>query len=245
MLTQISSSVFCWSEIHGAARNEPYPWNSFVIRKNHRDGLVLVDPLPLPAEDEREIEALGNPAHILLTCEYHLRESESFRDHWGCDIRIHAAGAEYCEAKIDDTFQDGDLLWDRIEVIHIPDAYHSDEVAFLVRGDGNTMIVGDAVCGGRKDRGVPDGEIWINAPEYVVADLSDTRESLWKLSGHSFEKMAFGHGSPILRAAGDRFTAFLEDEEAWATLESEKAERTNPASQDFIREMEARKTRSR
>ncbi len=245
MLTQISSSVYCWSETHGAARNEPYPWNSFVIRTNHGDDLVLVDPLPLSAEEEREIEALGDPAHILLTCEYHLRESVAFRKRWGCDIRIHAAGSEYSEAMIDKTFRDGDLLSDRIEVIHIPDAYHIDEVAFLVRGDGNTMIVGDAVCGGRKDRGIPDGEIWINAPEYVVADLSCARDSLRKLTVHSFERMAFGHGSPILRAAGDRFTAFLEDDEAWATLESEKAERTNPASLEFIREMQARKTRGR
>ncbi|MDE2889222.1 MAG: hypothetical protein OXR72_13515 [Gemmatimonadota bacterium] len=245
MLTQVSSSVYCWSEIHGAARGEPYPWNSFVIRKNHRDGLVLVDPLPLSAEEESEIEAMGTPAHILLTCEYHLRESEAFRVRWGCDIRIHAAGAEYSEVLIDETYQDGDRLWDRIEVIHIPDAYHSDEVAFLVRGDGNTMIVGDAVCGGRKDRGIPDGEIWINAPEYVVAGLSGARESLRKLSGHSFQKMAFGHGSPILHAAGDRFTAFLEDDAAWAKLESEKAEKTNPASLEFIREMEARRSRGR
>ena len=77
MLTQVSSSVFCWSEIHGAARNEPYPWNSFVVRTDYGDGLVLVDPFPLFAEDARGIEAMGKPAHILLTCEYHLRESEA------------------------------------------------------------------------------------------------------------------------------------------------------------------------
>ena len=245
MLTRISSSVYCWSEIHGAARNEPYPWNSFVIRTNHGDDLVLVDPLPLSAEERKEIEAMGDPAHILLTCEYHLRESEAYRKRWGCDIRIHADGSEVSEATIDETIQDGDLLWDRIEVIHIPNAYHPDEVAILVRGDGNTMIVGDAVCGGRKDRGIPDGEIWINAPEYVVTNLSDTRKSLRKLTVHSFDKMVFGHGSPILCAAGDRFTAFLEDDEAWATLESEKAERTNPASLEFIREMQARESRGR
>ena len=206
MLKQISTSVYCWSEIHGAARNEPYPWNSFVIPTSHRDGLVLVDPLPLSAEDEREIVAMGEPAHILLTCEYHLRESEAFRERWGCDIRIHEDGLEHSEAPIDRTFQNGDLLWDRIEVIHIPDAYFPDEVAFLVRGDGNTMVVGDAVCGGRMDRGVPDGEIWINGPEYV-ADLSRARDSLRKLASHSFERMAFGHGSPILGGASDRFKA--------------------------------------
>ena len=55
MLTQVSNSVFCWSEIHGAARNEPYPWNSFIIRTNHGAGLVLVDPLPLSVEEGREV----------------------------------------------------------------------------------------------------------------------------------------------------------------------------------------------
>ena len=33
--------------------------------------------------------------------------------------------------------------------------------------------------------------------------------------------------------------------QAWAKLESERAERANPASLEFIREMDARKTRGR
>ncbi len=242
MLKQISTSVYCCSEIHGAARNEPYTWNSFVIPTSHRDGLILVDPLPLSAEEEREIEAMGKPAHILVTCEYHLRQSEAFRERWGCDIRIHPHGLGYSEAAIDETFRDGDLLWDRIEVIHIPDAHYPEEVAFLVRGDGNTMIVGDAVCGGRMDRGVPDGELWINGPEYV-ADLSRARSSLRKLARHAFEKMCFGHGSPITTGASDLFVRLVEDDAAWEKLKSEKIERTNPASLEFIRTMAARKSR--
>ena len=151
-------------------------------------------------------------------------------------------GLEHSEAPIDKAFQDGDLLWDRIEVIHIPDAHYPEEVAFLVRGDGNTMIVGDAVCGGRMDRGVPDGEIWINAPEFV-ADLTRARSSLWKLVRYAFDKMCFGHGSPILRAASVRFAAFVEGDRVWEKLESEKIERTNPDSQEFITTMAARKSR--
>ena len=93
------------------------------------------------------------------------------------------------------------------------------------------------------DRGVPDGEIWINAPEYV-ADLSRARSSLWKLARYAFDKMCFGHGSPITTGASVRFAAFVEGDRVWEKLESEKIERTNPASQEFIREMAARKPRS-
>jgi hypothetical protein len=45
MLKQISSNVFCWSELHGAARNEPYFWNSYVIRATDAQAIALVDPL--------------------------------------------------------------------------------------------------------------------------------------------------------------------------------------------------------
>ena len=241
MLTQISSSVFSWTETHGAARNEPYPWNSFVIRTNPGDGLVLVDPLPISDEEAREVEAMGDPGHILLTCNYHLRESEAFRDRLGCAIHIHEDGLKQSDAAIDATFRGGDLLWNHIEVVHIPDAHYPEEVALLVRGDGNTMIVGDAVCGGRRDRGIPDGEIWINAPEFI-ADLSLARESLRKLASHSFDKMCFGHGSPITENASDLFNEFVENDRAWKRLASEKIERTNPDSLAFLRTMAARNT---
>lgn len=226
MLKQISSTVYSWSEIHGAARNEPYLWNSYLIQVRDRNVLILVDPLPLSNEEIQEIEEIGTPTHILLTCNYHLRESQLFRQKWRCKICLHQDGLEDSEVLIDRTLQDRDLLWDLIEVIHIPDVHYAEEVAFLVKGDGNTMIVGDLVCGGRKDRGIPDGDLWINAPEYI-ADLQDARISLRALGKHSFEKLCFGHGSPITQAAKDVFNEFIENDGAWEKLKAEKVQRAS------------------
>ena len=242
MLKQISSAVHVWSEIHGAARDEPYLWNSYLIQVKDRDVLILVDPLPLSAEEFRAVEEIGTPTHILLTCNYHLRESQAFRQKWGCEVHLHQDGLRDLDVPVDGTLQDRDLLWDLMQVIHIPDVHYVEEVAFLVKGDGNTMIVGDLVCGGRMDRGVPDGQLWINAPEYIF-DLQDARNSLRKLSKYSFEKLCFGHGTPITRSAKDVFNEFIENGGAWEKLKAEKVERADASSREFLRNLETKKSR--
>lgn len=242
MLKRISSTVYMWSEVHGAARNEPYIWNSYLIQVEERGVFVLVDPLPLSDEEIREVEEIGAPSHILLTCNWHYRESHVFRQRWGCEVRLHEDGLVDSEVPIDGTLQDRDMLWGRIQVIHVPDVGWAEEVAFLVKGDGNTIIVGDVLCGGRKDRGVPDGEVWINAPEYIL-NPENARNSLRKLSEFSFEKLCFGHGTPITQAANVVFNEFIENDGAWEKLKVEKFERADAASREFLRIMETRRPR--
>ena len=107
MLKQISSAVHVWSEIHGAARDEPYLWNSYLIQVKDRHVLILVDPLPLSTEEIREVEEIGIPTHILLTCNWHLRESQAFRQKWGCQVYLHQDGLLDSEVPVDGTWQDG------------------------------------------------------------------------------------------------------------------------------------------
>ena len=242
MLKQISSTVFMWSEIHGAARNEPYIWNSYLIQVKDWDILILVDPLSLSDEEMREVEEIGAPTHILLTCNWHLRESQAFKQKWGCEVWLHQDGINDSAVPVDGTLQDRDRLWDLIEVIHVPDVRYVEEVAFLVKGDGNTMIVGDLLCGGRRDRGVLDGKLWINAPEYSL-ELEGARHSLRRLGEYSFEKLCFGHGTPITEAAKDVFGEFIENDGAWEKLKAEKVERADDLSREFLRNMEKRKSR--
>jgi len=219
MLQQISSNVFCWSETHGAARNEPYPWNSYVIQVRDEGVLALVDPLAMDSEVMQEVERIGKPTHILLTCEFHVRETQKYRDRWECQVLTNEMGVEDFKIPIDETFRDGDHLWNLIEMIYVPDVYYP-ETAFLVREEGGVLIIGDLMSGGRLDRRIPEGEIGL-FPEYI-ANLGKARRSLGKLMEYSFEKMYFGHGSPVRRDAKTVLDQFLGSDEIWEDLEEIK-----------------------
>ena len=225
MLKRISSSVYWWVEIHGEARSEPYTWNSHLIQVKTEHVLALVDPLPLSAEDFREVEDLGIPTHILLTCNYHVRESEAFREKWGCKVLLPQEGLKDAEVPIDSTLQDRDLLWNLIEVIHVPDVHFPEEVAFLVKEDDGVMIVGDVVCGGRKDMGIADGEISIPIPfAQYIADIPKARSSLQRLMDYPFETMCFAHGSPVFHRPKDVLKGFIENDAVWESLQKRKNE---------------------
>ena len=223
MLKQISSSVFCWSEIHGAARNEPYLWNSYVIHVKDDHVLALVDPLAMTDEEIQEIERFCNPTYILLTCEMHVRETQRYRDKWGCQVLTLEEGIENFEIPIDKTFHSGDQLWNLITTIYVPDVYYP-ETAFLVQGDKNVLIVGDLFAGGRLDKGIPDGELALIGPEHI-SDFLITRKSLYRLLGYHFEVMCFAHGTPVFDNPKDKLKQYLDSDHIWDTLESIKQQR--------------------
>ncbi len=211
MLRQISSHVYCWSEIHGAARNEPYPWNSYLIDVPNEDAAVLVDPLQVSSSDAREIEKIEIPTHILLTCEFHLRESEIFRKCWGCEIWANEIECDRYETSLDGTFVHGQRLWDFIDPIYVPDVYFPETV-LLVRDGGGGLIIGDMLSGGRQDAGIAEGDLGIYAPEYI-AELGKARNSIALLLDYSYSFICFGHGTPIFDEPKAKLRRYVESDE--------------------------------
>ena len=161
MFQHLYGDVYYWTERHGQPETT-YDWNSCAIRIDRANVFALVDPLPLTDAEIRQIEEIGTPTHLLLTCNWHLREGEIYRERWGCKIYLNALGLSEAETTIDGTFKGGDRLWDTVEVIHIPHAgvEGRDRVSGESKRQG-LLIVGDGVCGGRADIGVPEGEIGI------------------------------------------------------------------------------------
>ena len=125
---------------------------------------------------------------------------------------------EDTEIEFDGTFQDGDMLWDLVEVVRVPYVRHREEVSFYLIPDG-VLIVGDLMSGGRKDCGIPDGEIGFKDPAYLV-DLAKARLSLKSLLQFEFDILCFGHGNPVLSGAKEVLKRFVECDATWEEIEA-------------------------
>lgn len=210
MLRPLYGDVYYWTERHGKP-DTTYDWNSYAIHIDQADILALVDPLPLTDTEIRQIEKIGMPTHILLTCNWHLREGEIFRERWGCKIYLNVLGLPEVETAINGTFKGGDRLWGAVEVIHLPHSGWTEETAFLVEQEKGILIVGDAVCGGRADLGVPDGEIGIFTNQLeAISDCQKARNSLVGLMDYPFDAICFAHGTPIRCQAKAALQRFLD-----------------------------------
>ena len=207
---------------------QPYRWNSFLVHDDRSRVRVLIDPLPLSDTGVRQIEELGGPSHIILTCNYHERSSAEFRQRWGCEVLLYEHHVQGAEIEFDGTFRDRDVLWDLVEVVRVPDIRHREEVVFYLIPDG-VLIVGDLLSGGRKDCGIVNGAVGFNAPEYLV-DLPKARISLRNLLGLEFDSLCFGHGTPVLSKAKEVLRGFVECDATWEEVGRRREEgfRLNP-----------------
>ena len=235
MLNRLSFHLLTWAEIHGASRNQAYPWNSFLIHDDYAEARILIDPLSLSNAEVKQIEELGVPTHIILTCNYHQRNSAQLKQKWGCEVLLYENHVQEAEIEFEGTFQDGDVLWDLIEVVRVPDVRHREEVSFYLIPDG-VLIVGDLLSGGRKDCGIPDGEIGFKDPAYLV-DLHKARLSLKSLLHLEFDVLCFGHGKPILSGAKDVLKRFAECDATWQEVRRRREEgfRLNPELRNLHR----------
>lgn len=82
-----------------------------------------------------QLEGLGTPTHVLLTCEWHTREAARHRDRWGCRVLMHEAGTARAEIPIDGPLEVGAVLGGALRVVHVPGVYYPEEVALLVESE--------------------------------------------------------------------------------------------------------------
>ena len=72
------------------------------------------------------MEALGVPTHIILTCNYHERNSAQLRQKWGCEVLLYEKHVQGAEIEFAGTFQDSDVLWNLIEAVRVPNVRHRE-----------------------------------------------------------------------------------------------------------------------
>ncbi len=164
------------------------------------DGVVLIDPLVPPEDEERflgaldrDVERAGGTVHVLLTIYWHARSARRLVDRYRGRLWAPAAARAAVERRAgpaSDLFRPGDPLPGRVEALPA----RGSEVAFWLP-DERALVFGDAVLG------AGGGELRL-CPEWWRprgGGHARVRETLRPLLHLPVERVLVAHGEPVLQ----------------------------------------------
>lgn len=161
-------------------------------------GVCLIDPIHVDSNAATVSFATASVFAILLTNGNHERDSAFFAKSLAAPIYARS------EAGISGSVPPAETLFHgTLRVIAI-DGAGPGEIAIYDERDGGTMIVGDALINFGSH-----GFTFL--PAKYCSNPKQMRKSLGDLSVHSFERMCFAHGTPIVAQARERLLTLLRE----------------------------------
>ena len=198
-LDKIAADLFIWQAYDRAAKSDLF--SSAIVTRN---GIFVVDPIPLRKAPFAQLHQEGVIAGVVITNANHLRASGQFAKQFSVPI---FARRDAFPDKTPDEFTsvaDGEEICDELRVIGIEGA-GPGEIALYHPADNGTLIVGDALINFE-----PYGFTF--RPGKYCSNEKEMRRSLRKLSACRAERMLFAHGMPILSGASDRLQRLLDSD---------------------------------
>lgn len=181
-LHEVAPGVLQWSVWHP---EKSLNFNGTFLRDPA--GNVAIDPPHLdPAHLER-IWTEGGVAHVIITSRDHVRNTAELVQRTSAKVHAPRKDAESAHVSVDETYGDGDELPGGLLAIAIPDSKTPGESALLLRRDGGTLILGDALIGR------PAGRLSL-LPDEKFADAAKAVRGLRVLLRHDFTRVLVGDG---------------------------------------------------
>jgi hypothetical protein len=202
MFEELTPNVKCWETKDFQA------FRAFVVFK---DGdVVLVDPVALDADEERELAGLGTVRAIVITGDFHEREAPAFGKKFGVPVYAHQEALPGLVSK--DVQPLPPHLPAGLEAIYMPGG-KPGEIVLYQADDGGTLIAGD--CWHNIDlkrvpfifRLVLQGVIKLRDGLHPVPikrqrDPQRLASENRKLLERPIERLLVSHGDAILTGAG-------------------------------------------
>ena len=156
-----------------------------------RDGVVLVDPLPLA---EEALHGLGEATAIILTSGSHQRSAWRLRRELGVSVCAPAISRQIDEEP-DVRYGEGDRLPGGLTPIFTPGA-GTTQHTLLTEGEPAVLIVSDLLVR------APGNEVEL-VPDRYAHDPAQARASVRRLLELDFDALCMGHGQPLREGAKD------------------------------------------
>lgn len=165
-----------------------------------RDGVYLVDPIPLADADLAALVQNSHISAIIVTNANHQREALDYSDRFSVPVLGHPETLAAIKPTRSNDIHTV-ISKAEFEVIEI-EGVVAGEIALYHRAMG-ALIVGDALINLE-----PYGFTFL--PRKYCLDQNQMRCSLRKLLSLSIDRILFGHGPPILSGASARLRQLLE-----------------------------------
>jgi hypothetical protein len=197
---EIAPGIHHWTAVHPTTRLRSH--SAYI-----EPARALIDPL-LPEAGLRAFADMPKPEVVILTNRHHYRQSDRFRQAFGCRIRASAPGIhEFAgsERRVE-PYEWGDEVAPGI-VAHAVGVLAPDESALHIAHGGGALAVADGVIR------MPGGELGFvgdrllgDHPEAVRRGL---RESYARLADRlEFDTLLLAHGDPVAGGGKDALRAF-------------------------------------
>ena len=196
-LDKIAADLFIWQAYDRAAKSDLF--SSAIVTRN---GIFVVDPIPLRKAPFAQLHQEGVIAGVVITNANHLRASGQFAERFSVPIFAHRAAFPDTMPRQFSELADGEKICDELHVIGIDGAAPGEIALHCTSGDG-TLIMGDALINFQ-----PYGFTFL--PGKYCSNEKEMRRSLRKLLTCKTQRMLFAHGLPILSRASDRLRQLLD-----------------------------------
>jgi glyoxylase-like metal-dependent hydrolase (beta-lactamase superfamily II) len=183
----ILENIWMWSIF---SEEKQLYFNGYALKSPQ--GVVIIDPPSAGEAIFAEITRVGSPVLVIITNRDHERESNAFHKHFHIPVAAPALDAPLLEKAPEIIFQDGEMLQDSLQVIHLPHQKSPGESA-LYLSTQKLLFLGDALIG------KPTGQLQM-LPSEKYADCAKAREGLNRLPEKTLEidSLLLGDGEPIL-----------------------------------------------
>jgi glyoxylase-like metal-dependent hydrolase (beta-lactamase superfamily II) len=195
-IDQVAPGIFSWQSYDPTVKAD-----LFSTGLDTPSGTYLIDPVALKAESVRNLESGRHVSGIVITNENHERAASQFAKRFSVPIYLHAGPGKAVALPRTIELQDKAVLSPGLTALAI-DGAPLGEIAIHYDADGGTMVVGDALINFE-----PYGFALL--PAKYCRDFKQMRRLLPRLLDHSFQRILFAHGTPILSGAHARLERLL------------------------------------